>query len=87
MMYLKKILTLFVVLGFCTYLNSATNCECGSHATGILAYTVSGTGCCTDQPYAQGWEHSYVWNEGAWAHAGSTSIPGQVAQDRCCGPT
>lgn len=36
------------------------NCECGTHATGIYAYTVDGTNCCEGVPGASAQIHHYI---------------------------
>ena len=67
-------------------LGAAVNCECGSHATGIVTYTVNGPGCCTSAIAAGtvGHVYSYEQNEGGWSLSGTTQITGEKAQEKCC---
>lgn len=66
---------------------SATNSECGSHAEGIVAYSVNGPGCCTSEANEIAFIHDYQLNEGVWQHSGITQIHGSSAQLHCCLPT
>ena len=78
------ILLALIVGDFALWAN--TNCECGTHSTGIYTYTVSGTGCCSSPIAAGSVGHhiTYVWNEGAWAVDEDEIITGTEAQDECC---
>ncbi len=70
-------------------MSAHTNCECGSHATGITTYTVTGVaGCCTGRVLdgSVGWDNEYEWNEGAWELVNQTQLTAQGAQDKCCPP-
>jgi len=84
---LKGTLLFLVLMVLPFILNSAMNCECGSHSEGIVAYSVNGSKCCHSAPNPTGYVHNYVQNDdGVWEHTGSTLISGGVAQSRCCDP-
>lgn len=66
-----------------------TNCECGSHSTGITGYRVQkGAGCCSGVPRPQAVVHYYVRGQGStWEHDRTESVEGTVAQANCCDPS
>lgn len=84
---MKKLLLSITFIAFTGLAEAAdpTRCECGAHASGITAYTVTGSGCCDGSPEPDAWIHHYELNQGAWSYTGSTSISGAQAQKRCCG--
>ena len=59
-------------------------CECGSHATGIVAYTVDGETCCESAKVGSGSVHNYQQNNGIWEYVNTDFIAGNSAQNRCC---
>ena len=65
---------------------SLSNCECGTHATGITAYTVTGDDCCTGTPTTTGFFHEYEYQGGVWKRISTTHITGVSAQADCCPP-
>jgi len=82
---LKGTLLFLVLMVLPFILNSAMNCECGSHSEGITTYNVVGGDCCASIPGPTGYIHSYEQQEnGVWEHTGSTIISGSSAQDHCC---
>lgn len=84
-----KIKTFICVCILCTGMlqiaHSATRCECGTHATGITAYSVNGPSCCLSVADAAAFEYTYTQQEGGvWEVTGTTSITGSAAQATCC---
>ncbi len=68
-----------------TTFSAVTKCECGTHSTGITAYSVEGENCCTDDVTGIGNEYTYYQQfPGVWVLDTHTTIPAQDAQDDCC---
>lgn len=84
MRFVKPLLIVAPLLFASSYLNSAKNCECGTHEDGITAYAVSGAGCCSSPVIGNGVEHTYEENEGVWEVVDSTIINAATAQGNCC---
>lgn len=68
------------------YYLSATlkQCECGSHSTGIVAYTEDGETCCDSMTVGSGMIYSYQYNQGVWEYVDTSYITGSSAQNKCC---
>lgn len=82
-----KILLIASILqvGFLQVASSAIRCECGTHATAITSYLVTGDDCCLSVPYALADEYTYTLQpNGVWQHTGTTVITGSSAQSTCC---
>jgi len=61
------------------------NCECGTHATGITTYTVSGSDCCSSATQGSGIEYTYTQQDnGVWEVSTTKIIEASVAQSNCC---
>lgn len=76
-------LTIFLLVSF--NLSAIKNCECGSHSSGIVGYSVSGGGCCTGNTIGMGSIHYYEFDEGGtWVLVRSELVAGPVAQGMCC---
>jgi hypothetical protein len=82
---MKRILLVIPVMLVALALNGKQNCECGSHATAIYAYNVSGSDCCDSTAGKTGWKYEYEKERGdVWVLTGTTEISGSTAQDHCC---
>lgn len=62
------------------------NCECGTHDSGITAYTVDAQDCCKGTPGAVAFVHHYRLVNGVYEPTGQTQILGSQAQSTCCPP-
>jgi hypothetical protein len=73
------------LIPFTDLLSANTKCECGTHSTGITAYTVDGEDCCNSTPGDNGFEYTYTQQgNGVWQLTGTNTITGQTAQNNCC---
>jgi hypothetical protein len=87
---LIKLFTLVMIwLSPWNLLSAATSCECGEHITGITAYTVSGTDCCSSSiaPDTIGFFYEYEDQGGVWRLINTTHLVGTQAQKDCCNPS
>ncbi len=83
-----RILLVIVLLFSAGILKAAKNCECGTHSTGITAWSVDAGTCCEGDPNAGGAEYTYYQESpGVWVVDTTTLVTGQSAQDDCCNAT
>ncbi|MEL6670743.1 MAG: hypothetical protein AAFR61_01075 [Bacteroidota bacterium] len=64
-----------------------TPCECGTHATGIYTYDMTGEDCCVGTPSELGFYKTYEpAGPGIWRLVETVIISGNAARDHCCPP-
>ena len=83
---MRSILLALLLLQFCaTTLLGEHPCRCGSFATGIYSYYVSGYNCCTDAVQNYGSYSTYILQDnGVWQLDTVTVISSGAAQGSCC---
>ena len=80
-----RIIIVIALLFSVGLLKAHKNCECGSHSTGITAWSVDSGTCCEGTPNPGGMEYTYYEEStGIWVVDTQTPVTGQTAQDDCC---
>lgn len=64
---MKKAILILLIIAFNLALHGAKECNCGSFATGIYGYVVTGSSCCNSAPGAMGTYTEYIEDSpGVW---------------------